>query len=162
MRILSGNAAEAAVKRLAARSTRLESVEPQVQRIVDTVRRGGDRALRRYAERLDGLAREQKLALSSAELKQAWRSTPPRLRDALAQSAKNIRRFCEWQKPVSWTRSRDGISLGQRVIALDSVGCYVPGGRHPLVSTLLMTVIPAQVAGVRSVRVTSPNPSTEV
>ncbi len=162
MRILSGNAAEAAVKRLAARSTRLESVEPQVQRIVDTVRRGGDRALRRYAERLDGLAREQKLALSSAELKQAWRSTPPRLRDALAQSAKNIRRFCEWQKPVSWTRSRDGISLGQRVIALDSVGCYVPGGRHPLVSTLLMTVIPAQVAGVRSIRVTSPNPSTEV
>ncbi len=58
--------------------------------------------------------------------------------------------------------SRNGISLGQLVRPLESVGCYVPGGRFPLVSTLLMTVIPAQVAGVKNIRVVSPRPSEQV
>ena len=65
-------------------------------------------------------------------------------------------------KTATWTRTRRGISLGQLAIPLDSVGCYVPGGRYPLVSTLLMTVIPAQVAGVLKIRVVSPKPSLEV
>ena len=162
MRILSGNAAAMTVERLAVRSSRLDSIEPQVRSIIKAVRRGGDRGLRRYAERWDGLAGEQPLAVSPVEIKQASRSISRQLRDALSQSARNILQFCEWQKPVSWTRSRDGVSLGQLVIPLESVGCYVPGGRHPLVSTLLMTVIPAQVAGVKNIRVTSPNPSPEV
>jgi histidinol dehydrogenase len=59
-------------------------------------------------------------------------------------------------------RTRGGISLGQIVRPLESVGCYVPGGRHPLVSTVLMTVIPAQVAGVKNIRVVSPRPTAEV
>ncbi|HTZ81835.1 MAG TPA: histidinol dehydrogenase, partial [Candidatus Acidoferrales bacterium] len=80
----------------------------------------------------------------------------------LEQSATNIRRFCERQKPRSWTRSRGGISLGQIIRPLESIGCYVPGGRYPLVSTVLMTVIPAQVAGVKNIRVASPKPSKEV
>jgi histidinol dehydrogenase len=84
------------------------------------------------------------------------------LRKALRVAEKNIRRFCEWQKPGEWTRSSHGISLGQLVRPLDSCGCYVPGGRFPLVSTLLMTVIPAQVAGVKNIRVVSPHPSPEV
>jgi histidinol dehydrogenase len=77
-------------------------------------------------------------------------------------AAQNIRRFCEWQKPSSWMRNRGGISLGQLVRPLESVGCYVPGGRYPLVSTLLMTVIPAQIAGVENVRVVSPKASPEL
>ena len=77
-------------------------------------------------------------------------------------AARNIRQFCEWQKPKGWMRSRGGISVGQVVRPLDAVGCYVPGGRYPLVSTLLMTVIPAQVAGVKNIRVVSPKPSAEV
>lgn len=162
MRILSGKAATAAAKRLAARSSRLDSIEPQVRSIISAVRREGDRALRRYAERWDGLAAKQTLAISPREIKQASGSVSRQLRDALSQSARNIRQFCEWQKPVSWTRARNGVSLGQLVIPLESVGCYVPGGRHALVSTLLMTVIPAQVAGVKNIRVTSPNPSAEV
>ena len=162
MKILSGKAAEAFVERMAARSVRLDSVESQVRTIVNAVRRGGDVALRRYAERWDGLASKQALRVAPAEMRQAWKSASPQLRDALAHSATNIRQFCEWQKPVAWTRSRDGVSLGQVVIPLESVGCYVPGGRHPLVSTLLMTVIPAQVAGVKNIRVVSPNPSQEV
>ncbi len=162
MKILSGTAAQAMIARLAARSHHLEAVEPQVQQIVKAVRRSGDRALRRYAERWDGLAPQQALRVSPTEIKKAWQSVSLQLRDALSESAHNIRQFCEWQKPVAWTRSRNGISLGQLVIPLESVGCYVPGGRHPLVSTLLMTVIPAQVAGVKDIRVASPNPSPEV
>jgi histidinol dehydrogenase len=96
------------------------------------------------------------------ELTEAWRTISPELRKALRLAAQNIRRFCEWQKPKSWTRTRGGISLGQIVLPLGSVGCYVPGGRYPLVSTLLMTVIPAQVAGVKSIRLVSPKPSAEV
>jgi histidinol dehydrogenase len=92
----------------------------------------------------------------------ALRTISPQLRKSLRQAAQNIRRFCEWQKPGDWMRTRNGISLGQMVRPLESVGCYVPGGRYPLVSTLLMTVIPAQVAGVKNVRVVSPKPSVQV
>lgn len=162
MRILSGRAAAKYVERFAARGAAVTELEPQVRRIVNDVRRNGDAALHRYAERWDGLARKQSLRVSAADLEKAWRSTPPRLRTSLRQAAGNIRRFCAWQKPLSWTRSRNGISFSQLIRPLESVGCYVPGGRHPLVSTLLMTVIPAQVAGVRNIRVVSPKPSKEV
>jgi histidinol dehydrogenase len=162
MRILSGRAAAKYVESFAARGAAVTGLKPQVQRIVNDVRRNGDAALRRYAERWDGLERKQPLRVSPADLEQAWRSIPPRLRTSLRQAAANIRRFCTWQKPSSWTRTRNGISLGQLVRPLESVGCYVPGGRHPLVSTLLMTVIPAQVAGVKNIRVVSPNPTKEV
>lgn len=162
MRILSGRAAAAHVKLLAARVTRLSDLEPKVQRIVNDVRRNGDAALRRYAERWDGLARSQSFRVSGDKLDQAYRSISPQLRKSLRQAAANIRRFCSWQKPTSWSSSRNGISLGQIVRPLDSVGCYIPGGRHPLVSTLLMTVIPAQVAGVKIIRAASPKPSREV
>src|SRR5207253_996538 len=91
-----------------------------------------------------------------------WDSSDARFRSSLRSAAANIRRFCEWQKPVEWLRTRQGISVGQLVRPLDSVGCYVPGGRYPLVSTLLMTVIPAQVAGVKNIRVVSPRPKREV
>jgi len=162
MEILAGRTAHGVVTRLAQRNARLDSFEPRVRGIVSAVRRNGDQALRRYAERWDGVRSNQPLRVSAAEIKQGWKSASPEVRDALAQSARNIRQFCEWQKPVAWTRARNGISLGQLVIPLDAVGCYVPGGRHALVSTLLMTVIPAQVAGVREIRVMSPNPSAEI
>src|ERR1700688_1345692 len=162
MRIVPGRGADALVERLAARGSRLSGLEPQVRKIIDSVRRGGDRSLRRYAERLDGLAAKQSLRVSEDEMATAWGTVPAELRKALCQAAQNIRRFCEWQKPAGWTRTHDGISLGQIVRPLESVGCYVPGGRYPLVSTLLMTVIPAQVAGVKNIRVVSPRPSAEV
>jgi histidinol dehydrogenase len=162
MRIVSGRGADVVVERLAARESRLSGLEPQVRRIVDSVRRGGDRSLRRYAERWDGLAAKQSLRASEDEMAAAWGTLPAELRKALRQAAHSIRRFCEWQKPEGWMRTQDGISLGQVVRPLESVGCYVPGGRYPLVSTLLMTVIPAQVAGVKNIRVVSPKPSTEV
>ena len=158
MRILSGKAAAASVRKIAARGSRYAEVEPAVRRIVADVQRRGDRAVRKYAERWDGLPSEMRLTVSEDEIQAAWELARPDLKQALRAAAANIRRFCEMQKPVEWTRARHGISLGQLVRPLNSVGCYVPGGRYPLVSTLLMTVIPAQVAGVERTCVVSPQP----
>jgi histidinol dehydrogenase len=162
MRLLSGRAAVSAVQRLAARGAQPSVVESRVRRIVQDVRRRGDRALRRYAERWDGLEAGQSLRVTDAELEAAERFLTPQLRRSLRQATSNIRRFCQWQKPATWMRNKNGVCLGQLVRPLESVGCYVPGGRYPLVSTLLMTVIPAQVAGVKNIRVASPQPSLEV
>ncbi len=162
MRILSGAAAAASVRKIAARGSRYAEVEPVVRRIVADVRRRGDRAARKYAKRWDGLRPQEFLQVSEQEINVAWRSADPELKASLRAAAANIRCFCEWQKPLPWTRTRKGITVGQIVRPLDSVGCYVPGGRYPLVSTLLMTVIPAQVAGVRNIRVVSPQPRAEV
>lgn len=162
MRILSGAAASARVTRIAGRGSRFDEVEPAVRRIIADVRRHGDRALRKYAERWDGLQRGAALKVPEAKIQTAWKTARPDLKRALGAAAENIRRFCEMQKPAEWIRSRQGISVGQMVRPLNSVGCYVPGGRYPLMSTLLMTVIPAQVAGVENIRVVSPQPQADV
>ena len=135
-------------------------VEAAVRRIVNDVRRNGDLALRRYATRWDGLPKGEALRVPEADLDEAWQNTSPELQDAITQAAGNIRGYCEWQKPKEWRREiRSGVCVGQLVRPLESVGCYVPGGRYPLPSTLLMTVIPAQVAGVPEIRVVSPRPA---
>ena len=162
MRILSGAAAATRVRKMAARGSRYAEVEPVARRIIADVRKQGDRGLRKYAEQWDGLGPQESLTVSEPEIKAAWKSAAPELKASLRTAAANIRRFCEWQKPEEWTRTRKGIAVGQIVRPLDSVGCYIPGGRYPLVSTLLMTVIPAQVAGVRNIRVVSPQPRAEV
>jgi histidinol dehydrogenase len=159
MRILEGRAAESYVRKLEQRGQKLDALEPRVRRIVHSVRRDGDRALRRYAERWDGLNAGDRLRVSKAEMQAALKSVSRELRAALETAAGNIRTFCEWQKPREWERMRQGRRLGQLVRPLSSVGCYVPGGRYPLPSTLLMTVIPAQVAGVKEIRVVSPRPA---
>ena len=162
MRILSGRAAAAMVERLTARGSQSSDLEGKVKHIVDDVRRRGDKALRSYAARWDGLGKNQSYRVPTRELDRAWKSISPEFQSSLRQAATNIRRFCQWQKPSSWTRNDNGISLGQLIRPLDAVGCYVPGGRYPLMSTVLMTVIPAQVAGVKRIAVVSPKPSTEV
>jgi histidinol dehydrogenase len=162
MRILSGPAAAARVRKMAARRSQYARVEPVVRRIIADVRKHGDRAVRKYSERWDGLSQQEPLRISEEEITAAWKSASAELRNSLRAAAANIHRFCEWQKPAQWMRTRQGISVGQIVRPLDSVGCYVPGGRYPLVSTLLMTVIPAQVAGVQNIRVVSPKPRIEV
>jgi len=162
MRILEGKSAEAYVQSTEKRGSRLDEIEPTVKQIVEEVRRGGDRALLEYARKLDGLSRKQNLRVSDSEMRTALKVAPPELLTSIRTAEKRIRDFCEWQKPKQWMRSTSGITLGQLVRPLDSVGCYVPGGRFPLLSTLLMTVIPAQVAGVNSIRVVSPNPTPPV
>jgi histidinol dehydrogenase len=163
MRVVSGRSAELLVRKLERRGgADLAGVEKQVRRIVDDVRKNGDAALRRYATRWDGLGAGQPLRVADSELEEAWQAASDEFKQSLNIAAENIRRYCEWQMPHEWRHSTlEGIQVGQVVRPLESVGCYVPGGRYPLPSTLLMTVIPAQVAGVDEIRVASPRPARE-
>jgi histidinol dehydrogenase len=136
--------------------------EPVVRRILAAVRRTGDVALLRYAAKFDGLEKDSSLLVSLEEIKAAWEATPPRLQAAMMVARGNILAFAEAQLPQEWTISpMAGVKTGQIVRPLGSVGCYVPGGRYPLPSTLLMTVTPAQVAGVKRIVVCSPKPARE-
>jgi histidinol dehydrogenase len=137
-------------------------VEPVVRRILAEVRRNGDRALLKYAAEFDGLEKRQALLVSRDEMKAAWEATAPTLQAAMMVARGNILAFAEVQLPQEWTISPSaGVKTGQIVRPLGSVGCYVPGGRYPLPSTLLMTVTPAQVAGVERIVVCSPKPAKE-
>ena len=161
-----GRGAEATAEVLAGLERRggaaLDSVLPTVRRIVTDVRRRGDRALLRYAAQFDGLAGAEALRVTPEEMAAAWKQISPELRDALSTAAKQIRTFAKKQMPASWSASPiTGLTTGQLVRPLGSVGCYVPSGRHPLPSTLLMTAIPAQVAGVKRIVAVSPRPATE-
>jgi histidinol dehydrogenase len=142
--------------------TNLDRVERTVRRIVDDVRRGGDRALLAARSQFDGVPRKQPLRISPGELHRAWQETAPELQAALKLAARNISEFAKRQMPQEWNiEPAPGVKTGQRVRPLTAVGCYVPSGRHPLPSSLLMTAIPAQVAGVRRIAVVSPRPARE-
>ncbi len=158
MRVLTGKAAEKAVAELRQRGSRLDAIEPKVRRMVESVRREGDKALLRYATLWDGLQKDRPVRVSEEEISGGWRATPAATREALRQAAANIRRFCRWQMPREWRKKIDGGELRQMIRPLGAVGCYVPGGRYPLPSTVLMTAIPAQVAGVPRICVVSPKP----
>jgi histidinol dehydrogenase len=140
----------------------LDSVLPAVKRIVADVHKKGDRALLRYATQFDGLSGADAMRVTQQEMAAAWEASDPALRDALSTAATQIRDFAQHQLPASWNASSiAGLTTGQLVRPLASVGCYVPSGRHPLPSTLLMTAIPAQIAGVQRIVVVSPKPAPE-
>ena len=140
----------------------LDAVLTVVRRIVGDVRSKGDRALFRYAARFDGLAGPDSVRVEPDEMAAAWETIDPALREALTTAAAQIRAFAEAQLPDSWESiPAAGLVTGQLVRAIGSVGCYVPSGRHPLPSTMLMTAIPAQVAGVKRIVVVSPKPALE-
>ncbi len=140
----------------------LDNVLPGVKRIVADVRRRGDSALWRYASRFDGLTSTDAFRVTSEEMAAAWDTVSPGLRGAVTTAAAQIRRFAQRQLPAPWSKaSVPGLTTGQIIRPLSSVGCYVPSGRHPLPSTLLMTAIPAQVAGVERIVVVSPKPAKE-
>jgi len=161
-----GRGAEQAAEALATLEARagiaLGTVLPAVTRIVNDVRRKGDKALFKYAAQFDGLNDYPLLSILPEEMEAAWKSISAEMRKALETAAQQIRGFAEAQLPESWTQtSSTGLTTGQLVRPLNSVGCYVPSGRHPLPSTLLMTAIPAQVAGVTRIVVVSPKPAPE-
>ena len=140
----------------------LDRVERQVRPIVNDVRRGGDRALLAARAHFDGVPRKQPLRIAPGELHRAWAETTPELHAALKLAARNIMEFAKRQLPQEWdTEPVPGVKTGQRVRPLAAVGCYVPSGRHPLPSSLLMTAIPAQVAGVGRIVVVSARPARE-
>jgi len=159
----SASRSEAVIQQLEQRGTiNTAKVDSVVQGILAAVRAQGDVAIREYSARFDGLAGDQPLLVSHEEMEAAWDSTSEELKAAMRLAQANIRSFAEKQLPRAWSfRPTDGMEVGQIIRPLSSVGCYVPGGRYPLPSTLLMTVTPAQVAGVERIVVCSPKPARE-
>jgi histidinol dehydrogenase len=150
----------AARKVLASRRASSRDAERVAARIVADVRRRGDRALFAWTKRLDRVALSPRSVwVPRAEMAAARKSISREFLAAIDHAARNIRAVARRQKPQEWSfEVEPGVRAGQRVRAIDSVGCYLPGGRFSLVSTLLMTVIPAQEAGVREIIVASPQP----
>ncbi len=129
--------------------------EDAVKRIISSVRQGGDQALRDWNLKLDGTETGELLVAPEA-LQAALAAIPAELRAALEQAAERIRAFHRKQPLHSWIDAGADGSLGQLIRPVDSVGVYVPGGSAPLPSSLLMSVIPAQVAGVPEIHVCTP------
>ncbi|MEP0549162.1 MAG: histidinol dehydrogenase [Rhodothermales bacterium] len=132
------------------------SVEDAARRIIEEVRRDGDAALAALTERFDGV-RPAALRVPAEALDAALDATDPDLRAIIEEAAANVRRFHEQQRERSWfTEDGDGVVLGQRIVPMERVGLYVPGGTAAYPSSVLMNVIPAQVAGVDALHLVSP------
>jgi histidinol dehydrogenase len=161
MRIVDSTHRKAVQALLAPARTRDAATDRTVAAIVGDVRRGGDRALLRYARRLDGL--DAPIEIGERELREGAGRVPRTVRAAIRAAARNIRTVARKQVPRGWRATvAGGVTVEQRIVPLDRVGCYVPGGRYPLPSSLLMTAIPAAAAGVREIVAVCPRPESAV
>jgi histidinol dehydrogenase len=161
MRIVEASDRDAIRELLSPQRVRDEETDRRVAEIVADVRANGDAALLRYARTFDRL--DGDVEVSRKEMMAAARTVPAAVRTAIRTAAKNIRGVAKRQVPRGWnTRVAPGVTVEQRVVPLDRVGCYVPGGRYPLPSSLLMTVIPAAAAGVGEIVVACPRPDAVV
>lgn len=134
-----------------------EQILKTVQGIVDDVRARGDAALADYSGKFDGRRLTgSKLRVDPALCERAWNNLPPELAEALRFARANIEEFHRRQLRTGFVLRRGGVRLEQRIRPLRRVGAYVPGGRAPLPSSMLMNVIPAQVAGVQEIVVATP------
>ncbi len=159
IRIISHLEARSVITR---RRTRVDQAERIVAPILEAVRKEGDDALVRYARQFDDLG-DRPLRISEVELAAAAAKMDPVILSAVTVARRNIHEFAQAQLPLEYLREFSaGRRLGQIVRPLDAVGCYIPSGRYPLPSTLLMTAVPAQAAGVANICVTSPKPSLEI
>ncbi|MGB7761759.1 MAG: histidinol dehydrogenase [Bryobacteraceae bacterium] len=143
------------------RAARMEAAEAAVRPILEDVRRRGDKALLEYARKFDGFT-QRAVRVSEEDLAAARRRLSPEFRRAVRTAAANIRDFARRQMPRAWMRQSGGVRVGQVVRPLGTVAAYVPAGRYPLPSTILMTAVPAQVAGVANICVASPKPVDQV
>jgi histidinol dehydrogenase len=151
-------------KILAHRHGNDRSAETMASRIIRDVQRRGDAALFSWTKRFDRVAlNDDNIWLSAQEMRDASRRVSVDFLDAVNHAARNIRAVARRQKPQEWTIEMEpGVRVSQRVQPIETVGCYIPGGRFSLVSTLLMTAIPAQQAGVGKIVIVSPQPSDEL
>lgn len=133
-----------------------EALDETVLEIIQTVRKDGDKALQTYTEKFDGV-RLASLAVTKEEFLEAEDAVSADFVRAITEAKENIQSFHEEQKERSWFLEKaNGILLGQKVTPLDRVGIYVPGGKAAYPSTVLMNVIPAKIAGVESIAITTP------
>ncbi len=139
-----------------------EEYEETVKRIIEDIRQRGDEALVEYTNRFDraNVSRAGELEIPYSELRRAYESVPSDLRDALEFATARIRKFHQRQLENGFlVEEEEGIILGQKVVPLERVGVYVPGGKAQYPSSVLMNVIPAKVAGVDEIVMVSPNPN---
>lgn len=164
LRIISSEDTAALAQLARARGLSLAEAEGVARRILDGVRRNGDRALIRFTREFDKTdLRKVGFEVSRKEIRAARREIPKVFLAALDVAARNIRAAARRQLPRPWRASNGaGVKVGQIFRPLARVACYIPGGRFPLPSTVLMSVIPAQVAGVKEILVTSPRPGPAV
>jgi len=164
LRVIRGTDKTALTRLMRARETSLAETERIAARILEDVRRNGDRALLRYAKKFDGLdLKKTGFEVSPEEIRAAYEQVPHGFVAALRLAARNIRAVAKRQLPRAWSATTTaGVKVTQVVRPLERVACYVPGGRFPLPSTVLMSVIPAQVAGVEEIVITSPRPAPAV
>jgi histidinol dehydrogenase len=161
MRIVESTNRRAVNALLSPERTRDAVTERRVATIVSDVRRNGDAALTKYARALDKL--DGPIEVSLDEMRAAARQVPANVRAAIRTAARNIRVVAKRQVPKGWRlRVAPGVTVEQRIVPLDRVGCYVPAGRYPLPSSLLMTAIPAAAAGVAEVVAVCPRPAPVV
>ncbi len=161
MRIIESSDEAAVSALLDRRPARDAALTQRVADIVAAVRRAGDEALFDYARRFDGL--DGAVDVTREEMRDAADSLATPVRAAIAAAARNIRHVAKRQVPRSWKTSPvRGVEIEQRVLPLDRVGCYVPAGRFPLPSSLLMSAIPAAVAGVPEIIAVCPRPDATV
>ena len=161
MRIIDANNRRALARLTATAATTDAGFDRRVRSIVAAVRREGDRALLRFARRFDRL--DGPIEIDRDTMAKLASQAPANVRDGLRVAARNIARVAAQQIPKHLDiRVAPGISVEQRVEPLTRVGCYVPGGRFPLPSSLLMTAVPARVAGVRDVIAVCPRPEPVV
>lgn len=153
---------KAAGRLLQRRAARLAEAESTVRPILEAVRTRGDRALIEYARQFDRLQRRS-VAVPRREWEAAASRLAPAFRKALRVAAKNVRAYAKLQLPrAGRIEPSPGLKLSQIVRPLESVAAYVPGGRYPLPSTLIMAVVPALVAGVGNVMAATPKPVDEI
>jgi histidinol dehydrogenase len=132
-----------------------ENIRSAAHRIVKDVRDRGDAALLEYTERFDGV-RPREIRVPQAEIDRATESLSPDLGESFLVAIENVRAFHKREMDRSWERSRTGATIGQRVRPIRRAGLYVPGGHAAYPSTLVMSAVPARVAGVREIRVCTP------
>ena len=144
------------------RATRLTKAEAVVRPILEAVRKSGDKALLEYARRFDKLdARTVRVPVK--DLETAANRLTPEFCSAVNVAAQNVRRFAEHQLPSEYTGTfPPGLELGQIVRPLETVGAYIPAGRYPLPSTVIMTAVPALTAGVTNVCIACPRAVDEI
>jgi len=149
---------DAALARLTSRGAAdLDAVTPAVREIIDAVRKDGDQALRAYISKFEKRSPTE-LVLRAYDGKGALARLEPQVREALEIAAERIARYHEHQKNVGFTYQEDGVTLGMRVTPLRRVGVYAPGGKARYPSSVLMSAIPAKVAGVRDIVLATPAP----
>jgi histidinol dehydrogenase len=148
---------------LARRAQQDDEARSVAAEIVADVRKRGDAALFAWTKKLDhvDLGREG-VWIARKEIRSAVRHVSPTFLSAIKRAAENVRQVAEKQLPRPWSiQSEPGVRISQRVSAIESIGCYVPGGHFSLVSTLVMTAVPAQVAGVSRIVAVCPAPNPE-